>query len=130
MKRFVSQKIRLIPIPHAGAGRSHRNAQWPKDAARNRATKEAHRIVPLVPPPPRSKSRTNSASPRIRKANLPGAALPFPLLAPDDRNPLFERVAGGLVKSQRACGNDRNWVADWPHSVGEHAHKRRVEAKE
>src|SRR5437016_11958382 len=105
MKRFVSQKMRLIPTPHGDGEHNHLRAHPPKDACRSRTRQEAGPVrkrgalQPNTSRDTKSTSRCNRVATRLFQEPL------FLLRVEDGMSRHFEKGAVARVRSHKASGS-------------------------
>src|SRR5260370_5464457 len=100
MKRFVSQKIRLIPNLREAGARRHLHAHRPTNDFLSQREKAAGRDPPQSWLPQKTNLHTKSAAPYIRRAGLPGSDGFFLPRGRDDRRRLCETFCGGPSRSR------------------------------
>src|SRR5208282_5079309 len=129
MNRLVSQKTRLIPIPHAADVHNRRRVRQPKDAFPTHAE-------PVKDPPLSLARRPFRTNPDTTRALLcasfragPPALAKFSLLrvAGDKRLPA-ETDGGVPARFQRAFCIVLGLEADWRRNAAPHVHRSQAEA--
>src|ERR1700685_3026569 len=112
MNRFVSQKMRLIPIPLEGAARTHLRAHPPKDPYRIQPNPKSDLYQGIFLSWHETNLDTTAANSHILPVFPRVWELSSNLHAFDGKDHLYEKAFSCPVESQGAFGNERGLRAD------------------
>src|SRR5271163_129956 len=128
MKRFVSQKTRLIPNPRANDERTRRHVHLPKSfdliPSKQEEDQFSWRRFSETKTPPHTNQEAGGTSlvrPRALASFLNRCVR-------DRKSRRNDKVGADSYSSQRAFGSARGWVPGLPRSAEPRAHRLRDEA--
>jgi hypothetical protein len=129
MNRFVSQKMRLIPIPLEGGARTHRHAHQPKELYPNRLRLGADLFLETLSLLRSTNHDTKAANRYIwREFHLVWESSWNPHV-PDDRRHLCETIFASQAGSPGVFGSGLDLGVDWQHNAELHGRRRQAELR-
>src|SRR5438270_13872774 len=124
MKRFVSQKTRLIPNLREAGARKHLRAHRSTNDFQNHTARAGGRVPRQSQPLRKTILHTKSVVLRSQWAFLPGSDEFFPLHERDDKRHLCERASDGRTPFRSAFCTLLDWRDDWRRSAARRGRKR------